>query len=572
MKRYFLTILVLGMSLISFAQAPKFASKVQKAILSLNTYDKNGNLMKSGNAFYVGQNGEAIADYSLFKDAYKAMVIDASGKQFDVDCIQGADDTYSLVRFQVNTKGNAYLTLCSSIQASGSNVYAIKYSKDKIKTCPQGTIESFDSINGTYAYYKLSSELQDEYLSAPLFNENGEVVAILQAAVGNGDARRSYALDVRFRDELKISALQTRSAQMALSSINIEKGLPDTQEETLVYVYFKSHSTTNEEYLAILNRFVATYPKCAEAYYRRCTPLCDLHRFDEANADLDKYMQLSTDKPVAHFNYAQAVYNKVQYMPEPAYDKWTFDLALENINKSIELETQANRDESATNIIKAKNLKAQIYAGKKEYDTVIAIYEELNQGENISPSYYYALSLAREARGDSTSVIIADLDSAIAMFGEQLPTEAANYLLRRGQLYNVNKQYRKAVMDFNQYAYILNSKVSDVFYYDKSQMEMEAHMYQQALDDINSAISLAPNKPLYYVEKGGMCLRFGMHDECIEACTKAIQLFENNPDAYRIRGYAYVQKNDMNSARADLQKAIDLGDNNAAEIMKAFVK
>ena len=572
MKRYFLTLLALSLTFLSFAQAPKFAAKAQKAILSLNTYDKNGNLMASGNAFFIGQNGDAIADYSLFKGAYKAKVIDAAGKQMDVDCIQGADDTYGVVRFRVSTKGNAYLNVASSIQGTGSNIYAIKYSKDKITSCPSGTIENFDSIDSKYAYYKLSADLGDEYVSGPVLNENGDVIGILQPAIGRGADHKSYALDARFRDELKIAALQTRSAQIALNNINIDKGLPESQEESLVYTYFKSRTAGNDEYLSLLNRFIATFPQCAEGYYRRCTPLCDLHRFDEANADLDKYMSLASDKAVANTNYAQAVYNKVQYMPEPAYDKWSYDLALQHVDKAIELETAANRAESKANLIKAKTLKAQILGGKKDYDGAIAIYDELNQGDQKSPAYYYAISLAKEARGDSAATLIADLDSAIAMFGDQLPSEAATYVLRRGQLYNASKQYRQAVNDFNQYAYILNSKVSDVFYYDRSQIEMDAHMFQQALDDISSAITAAPNKPLYYVEKAGMCIRFGMQDECIDACTKALQLNDKLVDAYRIRGYAYVQKQNMTAARADLQKAIDMGDENAAELMKTYVK
>lgn len=576
MKRlsFILSFFVLS-SFVAFAQlqpAPKFASKAQKAILSLNSYNKKGDLMKSGTAFFVGPNGEAIADYSLFKNASKAIVIDAAGKQYEVESILGADDTYSLVRFHVDTKGNAYLKSAQYIQGLGANAYALNYSKDKISVCPQGVIESLDSINAKYGYYKFSVNMGDDYVGSPVFNDAGEVIGLLHSALGQGTNLRSYAIDIRFREELKISAIMSRSASLALSSIDIAKGIPDTQEECLVYSFFKSRTAGNDEYMDILNRFVAAYPNCAEAYLRRSTPLIDLQRFDEANADLEKYMSLAQDKAVANYNVAQSIFNKVQLMPEPAYDKWTHDVALEKVNKSIELETAQNRAESPANLIKCKELKAQILGGKQDYDGAISLYEELNTGENRSPAYYYAMSLAREARGDSTSLIVADLDSAIAMMGTPMPSEASTFVLRRGKVYAQSKNYRKAVLDYNQYAYLLNSQVSDVFYYDRSQIEMEAHMYQQAIDDINSAINLAPNKPLYYIEKAGMTLRFNMIDDCISACTTVLQLNSELPDAYRIRGYAYVQKNDMASARRDLQKAIDLGDETAAEILKTYVK
>lgn len=575
MKRKLFTLLLAAVSVLTFAQkqpAPKFASKAQKAILSVNTYDKNGDLMKSGNAFFVAQNGDAIADYSLFKDAYKAIVIDASGKQYEVESILGADDTYSIVRFQVNTKGNAYLTPASYIQSEGSTVYALNYSKDKVTECPQATVESFDSIDAKYAYYKFSADLGNDYVGGPVLNQNGEVIGILNPSLGQGASRVSYALDVRFKEELKISAIQARSATLALNSINIKKGIPDTLEECMVYLYFKSRTAGNEEYLEILNRMLAVYPQSAELYYRRSIPYIDTKRFEEADADLQKYLQLNTDKAYANFIVGQSIYNKLHLIPEAPYEKWTAELALDYVNKAIELEEPLNREESPVNKIKFREQKALIQVMRKDYDDALRIYEELNSGENRSPSYYYAMSLAREARGDSASVITADLDSAVNMFGTPLPTEAANYVLRRGQILAKFNQYRKAVLDFNQYAYLMNSQVSDVFYYDRSQLEMEAHMYQQAMDDIESAVNKAPNNPLYIITKAGMYLQFGKIDECISACNDVIRLNPNIPEAYRYRGYAYVQKNDMANARTSLQKAIELGDTTSEELMKTYVK
>ena len=141
-KRITLIITVLTLTFNAFAQAPKGIAKLQKAIVSLNTYDKNGDLLHSGTAFYIGANGEAVADYDLFKNAYKASVIDMAGKQSEVDCILGADDTYSLVRFKVNTKGNAILNCASANQEDNTNIYAVPFTKEKLKKCESTTIES----------------------------------------------------------------------------------------------------------------------------------------------------------------------------------------------------------------------------------------------------------------------------------------------------------------------------------------------------------------------------------------------------------------------------------------------
>ncbi|MBP5478801.1 MAG: hypothetical protein J6Y15_05510 [Bacteroidaceae bacterium] len=561
-KLLLLTSAFMALAIDTSAQAPKGIAKIQKAIVSVNTYDKNGDLLNSGTAFYVGANGEAIADYSLFKNAYKATVIDMAGKQADVDCILGADDTYSVVRFKVNTKGNAVLTCTNDSLTSTSQVFVVPFSKEKMKTCSNTTIESQSTLKDKYAYYTLSSDLGEANYGSPLFNEKGELIGILQTSL----KEKGYALDIRFRNELTIKAIATNSENMALKSINIPKGVPESAEEALVYTYFKSRSAGNEEYLDIMNRFIAAYPDNAEGYIRRCTPYIDLCEFDKADADMNKYLDLSKDKATAYYNTAQTLYNKLTYQKEPAYNKWTYDLAIEHINKSLEL----YKDNKAKTT-DAKILKAQILSGKKDYDGAIAIYEQLaSDKETAVPAIYYAMSIACESRGDSTSAIIALMDSAINKFGDPLPGDAANYVLRRGRLYAQIDKNRLAVQDYNQYCYLVNNKVSDIFYYDRSQIELKARLFQQAYDDINTAITMNPNKVIYYIEKAAMCLRFGYNDESIEACKVVLSANDKDTDALRILGFAQIQAGKKEEGKKNLQKAIDLGDENAKEIMEKY--
>lgn len=547
------------------AQSFKALGKVQKAIISVNTYDKNGDLLKSGTAFYIDKNGDAIADYSLFKGAYKATVIDMAGKQADVDCINGADDTYSVVRFRVNAKNNAFLPIATAKVENGEKVYSVPFSKEKLKTCNVSTIESASPVLEKYNYYTLSSVIDSVNIGCPLFNEKGELIGISQPFSKD----KGYALDIKYKDELVIKAITNSASSMALNSIHISKGLPPTMEEALVYAYFKSRSCGNEEYMDIMNRFVAEYPKNSEGYIRRCTPLLDLCRFEEAEADLQKHYALSEDKATANYNIAQAIYNKLTYQPTPEYSKWTFDVALDYINKGVELFSQKN---DTLKINESKVLKAQIYLGKKDYNSAIGVYDDLLNTTDNSASIFYAKSLACEYRGDTISEIIALMDSSIAKFPNPLPREAANYILRRGQLYSRAKKPRNAVVDYNQYCYLVNNQVSDIFYYDRSQIEMQAHMYQQAYEDITSAINLKPKDLDYKIEKAGMCLRFNYIDECISLCKEVLNIIPDDTSALRIIGYAQIQSGDKESARKSLQKAIDLGDELAKEIMDKYMK
>lgn len=567
MKRKILYTLLLCLTALTSSAQPKFASKVSKGIVSLNTYDRQGNLLRQGTAFFVGANGEAIADFRLFKNAYQASIIDASGKQIDVDLILGADDTYSMVRFHVNTKGNAFIPSVTSFQPMKSTVYVLGRADGGKMESAQAVVADTAMIQGKYVYYGLDKQVDEVLTGAPVFNESGALVGMLHPQLGG----KNYVLDIRFRDELKIQPFPFTSASVALGNIFIPKALPETPEEALVYLYAKSRSASNEEYMDMVNRFVAAYPKNAEGYLRRATPLIDLTRFDEADRDLQQYLSLVDDKAVGNYNVASLIFDKLRLQPEPAYEKWNEDVAIQYVDKALSLNASKPEEERKLEKTRYQILKGQLLMNKPDYDGALALYEELNSESGGSPTYLYAISLAREGRGDSIGAVMEPIDSAIAKFSEPLPTEAANYIIRRGQLHANAGQYREAVQDYNQYAYLLNNQVSPVFYYERSQIEVNARMYQPAMDDINKAIEMAPREPLYHVERGALAVRVSMFDECIESCQTALRLNPDIIDAYRILGYAQLQKGDKTNAKINLQKAIDMGDETARMLMNTYL-
>lgn len=567
MKRKTLYILLLCLLALTGYAQPKFASKVGKGIISLNTYDRQGNLLRQGTAVYVGANGEAIADYRLFKNAYQASVIDADGKQVNVDYILGADDTYSIVRFHVNTKGNVVIPSVTASQPTKSTVFVLGRTEGGKMESVEATVADTAMIQGKYVYYGLNKPVNDALIGAPVFNQSGDLVGVLHPQMGE----KNYVLDIRFRDELKMAAFPTNSAAVALGNIFISKELPPSQEEALVYLYTKSRSTSNEEYIDMVNRFIATYPKNAEGYLRRATPLIDMTRFDEADRDMQQYLSLVDDKAAGNYNVASLIYDKLRLQPEPAYEKWNEDAAIQYVDKALSLNaSKSDAEKQKLEKTKYRILKGQLLLNKPDYDAALALYEELNSESGGAPTYLYAISIAREGRGDSIEAVMEPIDSAIAKFGTPLPAEAANFVIRHGQINANAGKYREAVQDYNQYAYLIQNQVSPVFYYERSQIEVNARMYQPALDDINKAIELAPRESLYYMAKAALAVRVSMFDECIEACQTALRFNPTIIDAYRILGYAQFQKGDKASARTNLDKAVEMGDETAKKLISTL--
>ena len=559
MRKFFAAAIIMTFfSAVVFAQsAPKWASKVSKGIVSVMTYDGKDNLLHSGTAFFINNAGEAVADYSVFDGASKAVVLDAGGKKYDVDYILGADETYGLVKFSVKIDKNVSIHPVVVAQNVGSTVYALAYSP-KDPSFQAATISEVSAINDSVKYYSTSKAIDNKFNSCPVFTSDGQLFGLVQPSMGG----KGYILDVNHLRTLTLSALPTKKETLALNKINISKGLPSSVGESLVYLYFKSRSASNEEYMDMINLFVRKYPDNAEGYIRRATPLIDLQRFDEAESDMQTFLKLSPERDDALYKVCQLIHNKLIYQPEPKYDKWTFEKAMTYIDEALSINPKLDYLFE----------KAQLYVAMKDYDKAYAIYDELNKGENRSPATFYAASLAAEARGDSVGEVIELMDSAIALFPEPHPADAANFVLRRGRLLETAGRYREAVKDFNEFSYLSNNKVNANFYYDKARLETKARMYQQAIEDIESAISAAPGEPLFLLEKCAIMLRVNQLDEAIKAAQQTLQLDSQNSDAYRMLGYALLQKGDKTSALQNLNRAKELGDEAAQEIIDKYIK
>jgi tetratricopeptide (TPR) repeat protein len=101
---------------------------------------------------------------------------------------------------------------------------------------------------------------------------------------------------------------------------------------------------------------------------------------------------------------------------------------------------------------------------------------------------------------------------------------------------------------------------------------VKAHLYQQALDDLTAAVSQAPEEPLYYIEKAALQLRVNLIDDCIATCQQCLKVTDRYPDLFRILGYAYAQKGNREEALRMLNRAIQLGDASAQELIDKYVK
>ena len=197
---------------------------------------------------------------------------------------------------------------------------------------------------------------------------------------------------------------------------------------------------------------------------------------------------------------------------------------------------------------------------------------------DATPDNFYNAAIACEQLPDSYDRAIALMDSAVVKASPAgatpdagLDYQSASYVLERALMKARHEKYRPAVADFNLYEKLSGTSINDRFYYLREQAEASARMFQQALDDIDLAISINP-LAIYYLEKASLNIRVNRVDEAQPLLEALIANYPNDVDCNRLLGYCYAVKGDTRRARPLLERAVSLGDATAATLLERYCK
>lgn len=556
MKRFISGLMCL-LVCVTFARAQKWVNKARKAVFSLVVYDKADNILNTGNGFFIDDNGTAVSDFGLFKGAYSASVIDVQGKKYPVDLILGASDLYDMVKFHVQLSGekNAFLSMAGTAAAKDEKVYLMPYSTQKTTALTTGTVEQVSPVDSIYSYYTFQMAPSSKQVSCPVMNEAGEVVAMMQQFKDTKEGT-CYGLDPRYADKLNVGPMSMNDYN--LNAIHIRKALPAKPEEAEVYVMMKQSSSTPEEYGALLNQYVETFPDNASGYLRRATYYLNEKKYPECEADLKRYLDINPNKDDAHYNIGRLIYSKSLYQDKDTYKDWNLDKALAETDEAYKIK------QNPLYLVQ----KGDILFSQKKYKEAYENFIAVTKTPLRSAANFFSASRCLQLAGDSVSSIMALQDSAVNCFKKPYPNEAAPYIFSRAEMRAAIGSYREAVEDYNDFEHILAGNVNDEFYYKRAAAEVPCKMYQQALDDISEAIKKRPDVSAYYTLQASVYIIANDIDKALASAQKAVSLDGKNAEAYRYLGYCQYRKGQKTEGATSLNKAKELGDSTAENLLK----
>lgn len=529
--------------------------KARQAALTLTTYDREGNVIATAPGVFVTKDGMAMAAWTPFKDAVRAEVRDAKGRTLKVACLYGANAVYNVARFRVDgASDHTPLTPSAATAKSGTTVYIMG-------ATPQKTaVSRTENFAGSYVYTVLESvtaikDAPEKYDGAAVVTDKGELLGLY-----NYSASVQSCTDARYVNTFAPSALS--SSDLTLKQTAVRIALPAEEKDAQLALMLAADRGGDYQEGAARD-YIAAFPTAVDGYYSLATVLNLSHRQDEADRTMQLALQKASNKGEAHYDYSRIVGTYLQTI-QPAdttgaapYAAWSWEKA----------KSEADAAVAANPLPLYRQQQGEALIGLKKYQEAYDHFMSLASEKQLQGEPYYQAFIAKAQLGATNEELLPLLDQAIAASDTAY---AANYFYARAVVRDALGKYRDALRDYIVYENLEFRNLTGAFYFQREQSERRGKFWQNALEDIAHAILLAPRNLDYWVEAASLNLQVGKHENAIAAAEGALRLSPDNSDALLIKGIVQCEQGQKADGRANIQKAKDLGNEQADTFLQKY--
>ena len=552
---YYLFIVTVSLFYTTESQAqPSSVKNVAKSVFTLTTYKPDGTLLATSHGVFLNQNGEAISTLKPFIGAAKAVVTDTKGQQLQVTRLAGTNELYDVARFHVDGKTTP-APLASIPLKAGDQAWIVGYADKKplVKAAPVKNVETF---NESYHYYVFDIDTPEGFSSCPLVNDKGEVLALVQ---NNATSFGIHATDAHYPISLTLNGLSYTNA--VIRQISIPLLMPTELQQAQLALLMASQSSDSIKYAAAISDFKTLFPTEPDAYEAQARNEARYGHYAEAESIMNDAINKVKNKDEAHYHFGRIIYDKILSQPTTDYPQWTLDKAFEEIEKAYAINPSPLY----------KHLQGQVLFSQTQYQPAYDIFMSLyNDSSYASPQLLYQAARCKQMLKAPIEETMALLDSAINTTDTLQFRSTAPYFLTRAEIYLQADSFRQATLDYTRYEYLMQGNVNDDFYYLRYQAEIKANMFQQALSDISRCVLLQPEEPLYYAEMAQLQLRVNMFELAAQSAERCTRIAPEYAGGYLLLGLAQVKLGEKEKGLANMQKAKELGSDQADAIIEKY--
>ena len=560
MKRrlFLLFVLFVATAALAADKLPKKVEKARVAVAKVLTYT-GGQLKGNGTAVFIGSAGDILVPHTLMCGTDSAVVIDAKGKAYPVSGIVGLNSLYDCVRMRVQAgKKQTHLLLSVAGASAGDELYMLAYGNKGEGEVTGVKVSAVDSLYSN-AYFTLDVKSDVAYEGLPLVNAAGELVAIMQPMT-TGDTC-SYAIAATIADELVTTSVTYGRGYH--SGMGIRTLLPEETEVALSCMYMQGVIGDSASYGKVVEEFIKAYPKNYEGYLSKAEFEAVYCRdIDAADAAWERSLSLADRPAEVYFSKAKTISSIMHGGDFAPHSALTEENILSLLDKAI----------AADSLPVYVYYKADRLYSAGRYDEAYGCYMSLAGRNGIEQDAVFLNASQCQRVMKNYDVAIELMDSAVNHALVKGTGDALPLVFSRALMKDSVGRYREAVMDYNFYESNAAYGLGANFYYIRSQAETKCKMYQQALNDLETAISMVSDYALYHFEKGLLCYRLNMLDDAVAALETAKGLAGEASDIYYLLGCAYSRIGNDGLAEDNLKKAVALGHPDAENRLKELKK
>src|SRR5438067_5730657 len=159
----------------------KVAQTAAPAIIEITVFDTKGQLLRTGNAFFVSREGLLVTSWTIVADAAYGVAKSPDGKIRNVTGVLASDQQSDLAILRTETKvGVPTLSLAKDSESIAVNAWAVVIGSSlqhKEQPVAAGTITSLGADPKKDAF-QISGAIPNEAAGAPVVDAEGEVVGI----------------------------------------------------------------------------------------------------------------------------------------------------------------------------------------------------------------------------------------------------------------------------------------------------------------------------------------------------------------------------------------------------------
>jgi len=580
----------------------ELVENAEKTVISITTYDINGNPLLTGTGFFIESRGTVLSNLHIFENAYSATISTYNNDIFDLDTILLSSKEYDIIKFMIhNPKGIKfnYLAFKTQIPQKGEDIFTIGSPLGLESTVSKGIISNIREIDDTGSLYQITAPISAGSSGSPVINMKGEVVGIVTFLLTSGQ-NLNFAIDVDI-----INRITQNDA--IFSTINAKKALPPNQE--IAWQTIDSMWLDNE-LLPYLNEYIHQYPNDHRGYLKRAQLFSDEYgahflmedkykmRIDDPKTHVNIVNLGEDGDPVTHDMY-QIGQSRVYQRSIPDFDKalilkpnepqiyyqrglaklfycqsnpnkipgWTFQTAIEDLLKSNGLISPKDQQDRYYFLGIA-------YTELSQYRNALNSFNQALKVKNVPYDSYYnphiiyyeIAKIKCDNIGDTTGAII-DLDRAIELTktistfqGED--RAPSSYLAKRADIYYAQKEYSKALKDLmqlNKSIYLSSEGRSSYTHYLECFLILKLDGdLKTALESISIAIKWDDHVDFFYKTRASVYNRLKDYANALKDSNKA---FELNPNGFNDFDYSERSRikgllNDNVGAIKDIDEAL----------------